>query len=184
MATVEPTSRRSQRDGEKTRLLELGPAVRLEEDAASDGMGQAVDRDPVAGLAGGPAQELPGALGVLGQEPVEHAEREPARLELRLRVEPGRDLEIAGGALAPGRGPEPALDGGRERPAHAIQTADPRGDALGASQVLGVGQLPEAGRQRVGECIGVGDEVGQTRAQRLGGRSAFGDEGHRPGRHR
>ena len=65
-------------------LLELRPAVRLAEDALADRVGEAVDGDPVAGLAGRPAEELPGPLGVVDDEPLEEAEREPARLELGL----------------------------------------------------------------------------------------------------
>ena len=75
--------------------LELGPAVPLEDDPPADGMGEAVDRDPVAGLPGRAAQELPGAFRVLGQEPVEEAEREPARLELRLVEQAVGDLQVA-----------------------------------------------------------------------------------------
>ena len=68
-------------------LLELGPAVRLVQDALADGVGEAVDRDPVAGLAGRAAEELPGPLGVVDDESLEQAEREPALLERLLAEE-------------------------------------------------------------------------------------------------
>jgi hypothetical protein len=45
-------------------LLELGPAIRLGRTPFAVGVGEAVDRDPVAGLAGRPTQELPGAFRV------------------------------------------------------------------------------------------------------------------------
>ena len=65
-------------------LLELRPAVRLGGDALAVRVGERVDRDPVARLAGGAAQELPGALGLAGERPLEEAEGEPAGLELVL----------------------------------------------------------------------------------------------------
>src|SRR3989442_40184 len=65
-------------------LLQLGPAVRLGEDALADGMGQRIDGDPVSSLAGGSPQELPGALRVVGDQSLEEAEGKPARLELLL----------------------------------------------------------------------------------------------------
>ena len=70
------------RDGQ---LLELGPAVGLGEDALAVRVGQVVDRDPVVGLGGGTPEELPRALGLAGQGPLEGRDREPARLSLGSR---------------------------------------------------------------------------------------------------
>src|SRR4029077_17014257 len=44
--------------------VELRPAVGLGQDPTANRMGEAVDRDPVAGFSSGPAEQLPGALGV------------------------------------------------------------------------------------------------------------------------
>ena len=68
-------------------LLELGPAVGLGGDALAVRVGERVDGDPVAGLAGGAAEELPGPLGLVGERPLEQAEGEPAGLELGLAEE-------------------------------------------------------------------------------------------------
>ena len=125
--------------------LELRPAIRLEEDPAADRVGERVDGDPVAGLAGASPEELPGAFGVVGKEPLEQPEREPAWLELGLGEQPRGDLEEARRPAAPRRGPEAPLDGGGQRPADAVQAADSRGDALGAGEVLGIGELGEPG---------------------------------------
>ena len=65
-------------------LLQLGPAIGLGGDALGVRVRQRIDGDPVAGLAGGAAQELPGPLGLGVERPLEEAEGEPARLELRL----------------------------------------------------------------------------------------------------
>ena len=79
-------------------LLELGPAVGLRGDALAVRMGQRIDGDPVAGLAGGAAQQLPGPLGLGGEGPLEEAEGEPARLELALVEEAiGDEQERRGG---------------------------------------------------------------------------------------
>ena len=59
-------------------LLELGPAVRLGVDALGVRVGEGVDGDPVAGLAGGPAEELPGPFGLGRERSLQEPEREPA----------------------------------------------------------------------------------------------------------
>ena len=99
-ATDEPTLPARRRVDE---LVELRPAVRLGEDALADGMCERIDRDPVARFAGGAAQQLPGALRIVGDEALEEPEGEPAWLELRLAQQAIGDEQPAAGAVAPGR---------------------------------------------------------------------------------
>ena len=120
--------------------------------------------------------ELPGALGIVRQEPVEQAEGEPARLELGLREQAAGELEVTDGALAPRRRPEAALDGGGQRPAHPVGAPDARCDPLGPGPVVGIGQSAEPPREGRGERVGVADQLGQPRAERLRSRLAFGDQ--------
>ena len=138
-------------------------------------MGEGVDGDPVAGLPGGAAQELPGALGILGQEPVEQAEREPARLELGLGVQPGGDLEVAGRALA-----RVAVRNPRSTAAVSGQRTPYVRPIPGAirwvpARYSGSASVRKPAVRVVGEGIGVADEIGQRcrpRASAAGLRSA------------
>ena len=126
-------------------LLKLRPAVGLQEDAPAVGVGERVDGDPVARLAGRPAQELPAALRISGQEPVEQAEGEPAQLELAFVEEAVGQLEVARRPFRPGRLAEAAVDSRAERPAHAEGRPESGRDPLLALEVLGIGQPGEAG---------------------------------------
>ena len=105
--------------------------------------GRGVDGDPVAGLAGGPAQELPGPLGLVGEGPLEQPEGEPARLEVRLAEQAVGEEQEGRRALAAGRVPEAARDGRDERPADAVDGADAR-----ARRAAG----PRGTRGRRGRC--------------------------------
>ena len=164
-------------DGREDELLQLGPAVRLSRDALPVRMGERVNRDPVAGFAGGAANKLPGALRLGVERPLEQIEGEPARLEMVLPEQPVREEQETRGAVAFGRVPEPSRHGCHQRPADAVEGRDAGCDPPLAFEVLGVGESPEAGRQRVSERVGVLDEVGEVRAERFGARSAIGDEG-------
>ena len=112
-------------------LLELGPAVGLGGDPLAVRVGERVDGDPVAGLAGGAAQRA--------------ARSAPARPRASARA--GRRRTSGPRASARGRGDrrrtaaascgrrrvalaEAALDGGEQRPADAVDGADPGRDAL------------------------------------------------------
>ena len=174
---VEPTSRRSQRLGREDELLELGPAIRLGGDALAVRMGERVDRDPVAGLAGRTAEELPRPLGLAVQRPLEQIEGEPPRLEMVLVEQPVGDEQEARRAVALGGVPEAAGHGRHQRPAHAVDGADAGRDPLLAFEVLGVGETLEAGRQGVRECVGVLDELCEVGAEGFGAGSVVGDEG-------
>ena len=143
---VEPTRRRSQRRRRVDELLELGPAVGLGLDAPGVGMGEAVDGDPVAGLAGGPAQELPGPLGLGGQRPLEQPEGEPARLEVVVAQQAVGDEQERPDGIAPRGAPEPARHGGQQRPANAVVGPRPGRHEVLAGLVLRVGQGREARR--------------------------------------
>ena len=124
-------------------LLQLGPAVGLGGDPLAVRVGQRIDGDPVAGLAGGATHQLPGALGLGGQRPFEETEGEPARLELAL-VEEAIGDEQEGRRRRALRGvPEAALDGGEQRPADAVDGPDPGRDPLLPGQVLRVRERRE-----------------------------------------
>ena len=74
-------------------LLELGPAIGLGEDALAERVGEGVDRDPVVRPArAAAAEQLPGALRVGANGPLEQAEREPARLDVGSRGAGRRDV--------------------------------------------------------------------------------------------
>src|SRR5205823_2663818 len=89
-------------------LLELRPAVGLQEHAMTDRMGKRVDRDPVRGLTRGSPQELPRTLGICGQQTFEETEGEPADLEEFLAKETiGHEQEL-GWSIATGRVTETA----------------------------------------------------------------------------
>ena len=121
-------------------LLELGPAVGLGDDALAVRMGQRVDRDPVAGLARGATEELPGPLRLDGERPLEEAEGEPAGLELSLPEQAIGKEQQRGRPVLLRRVAEAALDGGQERPADAVDGADAGRDPLLAGEVLRVGE--------------------------------------------
>ena len=134
-------------------LLELGPAVRLGGDALAVRVGERVDGDPVAGLAGRAAQELPGPLGLGGERPLEEAEGEPARPRARSRGTAGR--RRTGAASAGRRG---SRSGSRaRRPPAAASGRRGRRRCPGATrcwpgEVLGVGQVARGRRvSAVGE---------------------------------
>ena len=130
--------------------------------------GRGVHGDPVAGLARRAPQELPGALRVGAERALEQAEREPARLEAVLAEQPVGDEEQRGGPDIAGRAAEAAGDRRHQRPADAVDGADPRGDPLLPVEVLRVGEGPEAGHERRGEGVGVVDVVRQAGAEGLG----------------
>ena len=141
------------------------------------GMGQRVDGDPVAGLARGAAQELPGPLGLGGERPLEEAEGEPAGLELG-----SRKSRSATNSSGVGRSPRVALrkprcDGGEERPADAVDGADARRDALLAGEVVGIGER-RRGRavSAVANASGSLMSSARRRAERLGRVAVCGDE--------
>ena len=147
-------------------------------------MGEAVDGDPVAGIPGGSADELPGPLGVVDDQALEEAEGEPASLELRLAQEAIGDEQPARRPLASGRLAEAALDRLDQGPANTVEVADPRCDAALAGEVLGVAKRREAGPEDVGEAVRIADLVGQAAAEVRGVRPAVGDELDRSGRDR
>ena len=78
---------------------------------------------------------------------------------------------------------EPALHGGEERPADAVDGADAGRDALLPGEVVGIGQIGEAAPQRCGERVRVVGQVGEGRAERLGRIASLGDERDGPGGH-
>ena len=127
-------------------LLELGPAIGLCGDPLAVWVRQQIDGDPVAGLAGGAAHQLPGALGLGGQRSFEETEGEPACLELALMEEPIGDEQEGRRRGALGGVPEAALDGGEQRPADAVDGPDPGRDPLLSGQVLRVRERREARR--------------------------------------
>ena len=163
-------------------LLQLGPAVGLRGDALAVRVGQRIDGDPVSGLARGAAHQLPGALGLGGEGPFEEAEGEPARFELALVEEAiGDEQEGRGGRALRGVA-EPALDGGEQRPADAVDRSDPGRDALLTGQVLRVGEVGEACGQGRREAVGVVAELRQGGTEGLGRVAVRGDEGDGVGR--
>ena len=133
-------------------LLELRPAVRLVEDALADDVGERVDGDPVARLAGGPADELPGPLRLVGDQSARAVPKANQRgSSSRLAEEAVGDEEPRARAIAAGRLAEAALDGLDQRPADADDGADPGRDPALALEVLRVGERPRgrcAGRRR------------------------------------
>ena len=142
-------------------------------------VGEVVDGDPVAGLAGAPPEELPGALRVGGEGPLEQPEGEPARLEMRLAEQPIGDEQQRRGPLAAGRVPEPAA---RRRPAAASGRRGP-----GRSRARRTAARPGTRGRRGARARGEGrsrTRPGRRRARRgapelLGRRLAGGDEGDR-----
>ena len=157
--------------------LQLGPSVGLGGDALGVRVRERVDRDPVAGFASGAAEELPGPLGLDVERPLEEAEGEPARLELRLVEEPVGDEEERRRAHAAGRVAEAALDGSHQRPADAVDRADARArPAAGRRGTPGSARRCEPLRQGRGEAVRVVGELGQGRAERLGGVAVGGHE--------
>ena len=111
VAIVDPTSRRSQRDGLIDELLELRPAIRLGRDPLAVRMGQRVDGDPVAGLAGGAPEELPGPLGLGRRASARGCRRRTSGLRARSRGRADRRRTAA----AVGRSPA-SRPGSRARP--------------------------------------------------------------------
>ena len=146
-------------------LLELGPAVRLGGDALGVRVGERIDRDPVAGLARGPAQELPGALGLGRERALEQAEREPARFEAVLAEQAVGDEQRAGWAGPCGwrrgsRGrPRPSAASGRRRSARC-----PGRPAVRPSRYSGSARRSKPRRQRRARTRpGRSSQVGQAR---------------------
>ena len=161
-------------------LLEFGPAIRLVEDAQAGDPGQRVDRDPVAGLAGRPTDQLPCSLGLVADRSLEQSEGEPAELHLGHPEEPVGDEEPCARAL-PTRGlPEATLDGPEERSADAQDRPDPRRDPPLAVGVVRIGQLDEGCPERGGERRGVVEMLGKVLPEGLGPVAARRHEGDRP----
>ncbi len=147
VAIVEPTRRRSQRDGEKTSCSSSAQRYVSAIDALGVRMGERIDRDPVVGLARGPAEELPGALGLGRERPLEQAEGEPAGFEAVLAEQAVGDEQERRGPILAGGLAEAARDRGHQRPADAVDRPDARGDPLGALEVLRIGEALEAAAQ-------------------------------------
>ena len=124
-------------------LLELRPAIGLGGDPLGVRVGQRVDGDPVARLARRATQELPGPLGLRGEGALEQAEGEPAGLELELVEEAIGEEQEGRRPVTARRVAEPALDRGEERPADAVDGADPGRDALLSGEVVRIGQIGE-----------------------------------------
>jgi hypothetical protein len=123
-------------------------------------VGQRVDGDPVARLARGAAQQLPGPLGLGGERPLEEAEGEPAGLELASRKR--RSATNRSGVGRPcGALRKPRCDGGEQRPADAVDGADAGRDPLLAGEVVRVGE-PASPRSGRGEAVRVVAEVGEA----------------------
>ena len=121
-------------------VLELGPAVRLRDDAPGVGVRERVDRDPVTSLASRPAEELPRALGLDRERALEEAEGEPAGLELLLAEEPIGHEQERRRAIAARRVPEATRHGSEERPADAVDEPEAGRDALLACEVVRIGE--------------------------------------------
>ena len=163
-------------------LLELGPAVRLGGDALAVRVGERIDRDPVARLAGGPADQLPRALGlgasVRSRRPKANqrasSSRSRKRRSARNRSGVGRSCRVAlrkpaataasSGQRTPWIGPMPGRD------------------AMLPGQVLGVGEAREARGQRPSRSRRDRWTSSASEARGLGRVAARGDERDGPAR--
>ena len=124
VAIVEPTSRRSQRDGRDGQLLELGPAVRLGEDALAERVRERVDRDPVVGVRGGAAEELPRSLGLPRERPLRASRSRTSAPRARARGAGDRETSSSSaGEIAACRARSRA-DADLERRANAVGRPD------------------------------------------------------------
>ncbi len=157
-------------------LLELGPAVRLTEDAVRHRAGEAVDGDPVTRLLARPPQELPGALRLLDERPVEEAEGEPTDLQLGFVEEAIREREQERGMVALRRRPEAASDRRLERRADTERRTYPWRDALLAGSVLVVGELRQPRSQGGHERLRILGDPAELAAEPLRARGAVGHE--------
>ena len=131
-----------------------------------------VDRDPVAGLAGGAAQAAARCAPVsIGERPLEEAEGEPARLRARSRGRAGRRRTGAASRRARGRVAEAARR--RRRAAASGRRGRRRCPARPAAARRGTRDRRGArGRasERAAKRVRVVDELGEARAERLGAR--------------
>ena len=139
-------------------------------------MGEVVDGDPVARLARGAPEELPGALRVGGQRPLEQAEGEPAGLEVRLAEQAIGDEQQRRRPVAAGLAAEPARDRRQERPADAVDRADAGRDVAHALLVLRVREALQPAPKGARERVRIADVVGERGPERLGRGLAGGDE--------
>ena len=87
VAMVEPARRRSQRDGEYTSCSSSAQRYGSASDAQRGDVGERVDGRPFVGGAALGADELPGALRLVADGPLEDLVREPVELDERLAEE-------------------------------------------------------------------------------------------------
>ena len=164
-------------------LLELGPAVRLGGDARAVRMGERVDGDPVAGLAGGAAEELPGPLrvrsaSVRSSRPKanQRGSRWSSRKSRSATNSSGVGPDLAGARRGSRARRRPGAASGRRRPGRCPgrRAAARRGTP---------GRRGAAGRRSraAANASGSSTSLGQARAEGLGRRLVLGDERDGPG---
>ena len=157
--------------------LELGPAIGLGGDALAVRVGERVDGDPVAGLAGGAAEELPGPLGLDRRASARGGRRRTSAPRAPSRGRAGRRRTGA----ASGASPRVALRKPRATAAMSGQRTPWTGPIPGAircwpSRYSGSARAARPVGQRGGEGVRVVRELGEGRAEGLGGVAVGGHE--------
>ena len=142
-------------------------------------MGERVDGDPLARIAGGAAEKLPRSFRFRrkGAGKVPHAE--PADFGHLIGEQPIHDIEDGGGRGWASAALERFVGGLHERQPDAEVPDQARSDAPGAFCVDGVAQAPETAPERSHKCIRVRDQPGQLHAERGRFAEVGGDEGVR-----
>ena len=123
---------------------------------------------------------MPASLRIVEHEPLQEAEREPAKLELLFAEQAIDQKKPLPGAFTARFLAKSALDGLDQRPTNAKNRAKTGRDAMLSGLVVGVRKCAKAVGQGPGEVVRVARPLGKRSTQLLGGRPPVGDQLGRP----